>query len=103
MWYGRCGRDPKFGDERHILNCLYEGPPKRAPAADVDKARSSEFRQQRTIQFKFDLSQVSALSANITTMILVQKYVEYLFLSKVPCIKTHKIYRKMAILASYRG
>merc|ERR1719264_1271763 len=39
VWYGRCGRDPKFGDERHILNCLYEGPPKRAPAADVDKMR----------------------------------------------------------------
>ena len=37
VWYGRCGRDPKFGDDRHILNCLYQGPPKRAPAADVDK------------------------------------------------------------------
>ena len=44
VWYGRCGRDPKFGDERHILNCLYEGPPKRAPTADVDKARNSELR-----------------------------------------------------------
>ena len=40
VWYGRCGRDPKFGDDRHILNCLYEGPPKRAPANDVDKARN---------------------------------------------------------------
>ena len=44
VWYGRCGRDPKFGDDRHILNCLYRGPPKRAPAADVDKARNSEMQ-----------------------------------------------------------
>ena len=49
VWYGRCGRDPKFGDDRHILNCLYRGPPKRAPSADVDKARSSKFRD--IIQF----------------------------------------------------
>ena len=44
VWYGRCGRDPKFGDDRHILNCLYRGPPKRAPAVDVDKARNSEMQ-----------------------------------------------------------
>ena len=51
VWYGRCGRDPKFGDERHILNCLYEGPPQRAPAADVDKARNSEFRHEQKYSF----------------------------------------------------
>ena len=51
MWYGRCGRDPKFGDERHILNCLYEGPPKRAPTVDVDKARNSELRQENILLY----------------------------------------------------
>ena len=31
VWYGKCGQDPAWGqDGRHILNCLYRGPPKPA-------------------------------------------------------------------------
>jgi hypothetical protein len=39
VWYGRCGKDPKYGDDRHILNCLNRGPAKRAPAEDAAKMR----------------------------------------------------------------
>ncbi len=39
VWYGKCGRDPKYGDDRHILNCLYRGPAKRAAKSDVELMR----------------------------------------------------------------
>lgn len=30
VWYGKCGPDPEFGDDRHILNCAYDGPAQAA-------------------------------------------------------------------------
>ena len=39
VWYGKCGRDPKFGDDRHVLNCVYDGPAKEASKNDLETLR----------------------------------------------------------------
>ena len=77
MWYGRCGRDPKFGDERHILNCLYEGPPKRAPAADVDKARNSEFRQDNIFLYRVTNQGVTNLTLTPKQRLCLSAWASY--------------------------
>ena len=40
IWFGKCGKDPKFNDNRHILNCLYRGAPKIAKTQDVQKLKA---------------------------------------------------------------
>ncbi|TRY76439.1 hypothetical protein TCAL_00054 [Tigriopus californicus] len=35
VWYGKCGRDPDFGDDRHALNCYNPGPAPSTSLSDL--------------------------------------------------------------------
>ena len=70
-WYGKCGPDPAFGDTKHDLNCVYDGPPKPLTSRD-DLRLLSEVcphltRSSSEVNFCCNGEQIRELASSLAT------------------------------------